>query len=540
MSALIASISAADVSGTLRQRCLELGIPIWQCDGAGAIVSQPEEPAAIRAWLRSAALRTRVESAALAWSRIAVPGAAELFQGCWLLPVVEKSGTRRISLMGALALCESMLGAAEFYEICRVAELDATGVSRAMQPLLKRGPLEVEQLSKVLHWSQADLSRAAHDKRALDGFSQQLSQAYEETNLLFRLAGLMDSAADPAELIQVICDELHRVLPFQWLAIRFSEKSREVPSLAGKLLIAGKTELPRRELDGCAAGLMNSQAGEDWVRLLEPAQSDLAALAGSEVLAEPIRHDSQIIGVLMAGNKTGPEPEISSAEMQFTAAAAGFLGIFHENLARFKEQKALFTGTLQALTASIDAKDQYTCGHSERVALLAAQMATALGLKRVEIEQYRIAGLVHDVGKIGVPEAVLCKVGRLTNEEFAQIKLHPEIGHGILKDIPLLAPMLPGVLHHHEKWGGGGYPHGLQGEEIPLIARVLALADSFDAMSSTRSYRPAMTREAVLAEIRKCAGTQFDPSLAPAFVSLDFSEYDAALRRRQSPAAVAA
>jgi HD-GYP domain-containing protein (c-di-GMP phosphodiesterase class II) len=540
MSASRASISAADVPGTLLQRCLELGIPLWQCDGAGAIVSQPEEPLSIRSWLQSPALRMRVESAALAWAKAAEPAATELFEGCWLLPLVEKRGTRRIGLMAALALCERVLGAGEFYEICQLAQLDATEVARAMQPLLKRGPHEVDQLSKVLLWSQADLARAAHDKRALDGFSQQLAQAYEETNLLFRLAGLMDSAADPAELIQVICDELHRVLPFQWLAIRFSERSREVPSLAGRLLIAGRPALAQQALDDRAAGLIESQNTEGWARLLGPARSDLAALAGSEVLAEPIRHDQRFIGVLLAGNKTGPDPEISSAEMQFTAAAAGFVGIFHENIARFKEQKALFTGTLQALTASIDAKDPYTCGHSERVALLAAQMAAALGLERREIEKYRIAGLVHDVGKIGVPEAVLCKLGRLTNDEFAQIKRHPEIGHGILKDIPLLAPMLPGVLHHHEQWGGSGYPHRLRGEEIPLIARVLALADSFDAMSSTRSYRPAMTREAVLAEIRKCAGTQFDPSLAPIFISLDFSEYDAALPQRQSPGAAAA
>jgi putative two-component system response regulator len=133
------------------------------------------------------------------------------------------------------------------------------------------------------------------------------------------------------------------------------------------------------------------------------------------------------------------------------------------------------------------------------------------------------------VGKIGVPEAVLTKPGRLTDEEFAQIKLHPGIGYNILKDIPALTGVLPGVLWHHERWDGRGYPDKLAGENIPLIARVLALADTFDAMSSNRSYRPAIVRPKVLEEIHKNAGIQFDPQLAPMFVTLPFDEFDAAL-----------
>ena len=171
----------------------------------------------------------------------------------------------------------------------------------------------------------------------------------------------------------------------------------------------------------------------------------------------------------------------------------------------------MFMGVLKGMTTAIDAKDAYTCGHSERVGLLASRLALAAGLGAEEAERYRLAGLVHDVGKIGVAEAVLSKSGRLNDEEFAQIKKHPEIGHQILRDIPLMEDILPGVLHHHERWDGKGYPAGLAGESIPLIGRILALADTFDAMSSTRAYRPAMPRESVLAEIRRCSASQFDP-----------------------------
>jgi len=135
------------------------------------------------------------------------------------------------------------------------------------------------------------------------------------------------------------------------------------------------------------------------------------------------------------------------------------------------------------------------------------------------------------VGKIGVPEAVLCKPGRLTDQEFALIKLHPEIGHRILRDIPQLQDILPGVLHHHERWDGKGYPHGLKGEDIPLSARLLGLADTFDAMSSTRAYRSALPRDVVLAEVQRSAGSQFDPELAKLMLGLDLTEYDRMVAR---------
>jgi HD-GYP domain-containing protein (c-di-GMP phosphodiesterase class II) len=125
-----------------------------------------------------------------------------------------------------------------------------------------------------------------------------------------------------------------------------------------------------------------------------------------------------------------------------------------------------------------------------------------------------------------VPEHVLLKPGKLTDEEFDWIRRHPEMGHRILKDIPQLNDILPGVLYHHERWDGKGYPQGLQGDGIPLVARLIGLADSFDAMSSTRTYRSALSRSQVLKEIENCSGSQFDPHLALTFLSLDFSEYD--------------
>jgi HD-GYP domain-containing protein (c-di-GMP phosphodiesterase class II) len=210
------------------------------------------------------------------------------------------------------------------------------------------------------------------------------------------------------------------------------------------------------------------------------------------------------------------------------------MSIFLENAALYDDLNAMFLGTLEALTASIDAKDRYTCGHSRRVARLTQQLAEAIGLDEHTVSRCHIAGLVHDVGKIGVPEAVLLKPGKLNAEEFAWIRRHPEMGYRILKDIPQLSDVLPGVLYHHERWDGKGYPEGLCGEQVPLIARLIGLADSFDAMSSTRTYRSAMSRPQVLEEIGHCAGAQFDPDLAAAFVRLDFAEFDRMVREHQA------
>ena len=241
------------------------------------------------------------------------------------------------------------------------------------------------------------------------------------------------------------------------------------------------------------------------------------------------------MAVLLAGNRHLLDPEVTSGDMKFLGAVADLLGVFHENMCRFAEQRAMSLGTVRALANAIDAKDAYTRGHSERVALLAAQLAAATGGDPSTVERYRISGLIHDVGKIGVPEAVLCKAGRLTDDEFALIKRHPTIGVTILQDVPALTDVMAGVLHHHERYDGRGYPRGLKGVDIPLIARALALADTFDAMSSNRSYRSALPREQVLAEVVKNSGSQFDPALAAAFVTLDFGLFDDMLAAARGP-----
>lgn len=203
-------------------------------------------------------------------------------------------------------------------------------------------------------------------------------------------------------------------------------------------------------------------------------------------------------------------------------------------------QRALLNGVLQALMLSLDAKDSYTKGHSVRVSYLAKRIAAELGLGAEEIELIGTAGLVHDLGKIGVPENVLRKTSRLTDDEFTLIKLHPDIGRKIVQEIPTIFQLVPAVLHHHERWDGRGYPSGLAGESIPRFARILAVSDSVDAMSSSRCYTEPLPQGQVLAEIARCSGSQFDPVVVAALQRVDLTEYAEMLREHRGERTVAA
>jgi putative nucleotidyltransferase with HDIG domain len=175
---------------------------------------------------------------------------------------------------------------------------------------------------------------------------------------------------------------------------------------------------------------------------------------------------------------------------------------------------------LSVLTRAIEARDPYTRGHSARVTALAEEVARRLGWSVEQLTALRIGGPLHDIGKLAVSDDVLRKEGRLDPEELDQIREHPTIGARILLRMAALREAIPYVLYHHERWDGNGYPSGKSGEEIPVEARVLAVADAFDAMTSDRPYRRALSREQALAEVERCAGTQFDPEIARIFLEV--------------------
>jgi HD-GYP domain-containing protein (c-di-GMP phosphodiesterase class II) len=236
-------------------------------------------------------------------------------------------------------------------------------------------------------------------------------------------------------------------------------------------------------------------------------------------------------GWLVAVNKIGPgapqpgRPGRPPRPVPFRKADAAVLMPFASLLSlqarsvrRIQDLRELLVGLTRSLTAAIDAKDSYTYGHSERVARVGVELGRQMGLSEDDLSDVYLAGLLHDIGKIGIADAVLTKPGKLTAEEFEHLKQHPVIGYNILKDLGALKNLLPGVLYHHERYDGKGYPKGLEGEAIPLLARVLAVADAYDAMSTNRPYRPAMAVAEVEAELQQGANTQWDGRVIEAFL----------------------
>jgi HD-GYP domain-containing protein (c-di-GMP phosphodiesterase class II) len=380
--------------------------------------------------------------------------------------------------------------------------------------LLRMGQLATERL--VADRRLRQLEREAKD------LSRNVSTSYEEISLLYRLTQNLKLSSNREELGKLALQWLAETLPVESLAIQYSSSSKlgavtgdddDEPVLLtyGPCPVSGD-EVTRiietLELDPSRRLVLINRAttlGENW-----------QWPAVRELIIVPLSEGANSFGWLVALNHARGE-EFGMVETSLLSSVGTILGIHSGNAELYRQQRELFAGVVQAITCAIDAKDPYTCGHSDRVARVAVCLAQALGCDAKELDTIYLSGLLHDVGKIGIDDQVLRKPGKLTVAEYDHIKTHSEIGHRILSDIKQLDEVWPVVLHHHERWDGNGYPRGLAGEAIPFLARIIAVADSFDAMSSDRPYRSCMADEQLDAILREGAGTQWDPRVVDAF-----------------------
>jgi HD-GYP domain-containing protein (c-di-GMP phosphodiesterase class II) len=354
-----------------------------------------------------------------------------------------------------------------------------------------------------------------------DQLSLHIASTYEEISLIFRLTQNLRIGSQEAELGRTALKWLVEIMPFEglalWLLPQQNDSRNEQDKSEPWLITAGNCPLEREAFlqmvdelgarpDGHPVVVNHVSAAESLWRVPEIRQ----------LILLPIAEGRQLFGYLAAFNHS-QGGEFGTAEADLLSSVAAILGIHSSNADLYRKQAELLSGIVRALTSAIDAKDPYTCGHSDRVARVAVRLARELNCDAATIETIYLAGLLHDVGKIGIDESVLRKPGKLTPAEFEHIQTHVRIGHNILVDLKQLDKVLPVVLHHHESWDGSGYPDGLAGEQIPYLARIVAVADAFDAMKSDRPYRQGMDDEKLDAIIRAGAGKQWDAKVVAAF-----------------------
>jgi len=382
----------------------------------------------------------------------------------------------------------------------------------------------------------------------LDEYASQVTRDFEELSWLRSLAErpeLWHPQNDLQNIASVILPPLCDVLSVEAIFLFVTDTQTGADTLAFR---AGETEVrdhTMMELVGQFADQIVEQPVVRNSNSLHRGWQDLEGIRSCALV--PIANNSQRFGWLVMVNKLArPDADcladLSPQLREFGTFEAGLLqsaglnlAAHASNLQSFRQIEDLVVGVIRAMINSIDAKDAYTRGHSDRVAAMGRTLAAKLGLDPQEQHDVYMSGLLHDIGKIGVPDSVLGKPTRLSEEEFAIVQRHPEIGYSILKHLKQLAFVLPGVLHHHECFDGSGYPHGLAGEEIPLMGRILAVADAYDAMTSTRPYRNGMPRAKAEAILRAGAGEQWDTRIIDAFMQCADEMYSICQVNRQHP-----
>ena len=366
-----------------------------------------------------------------------------------------------------------------------------------------------------------------------------LAGMYEEISLLHRLVRNMQITRSDIQAGQDALAALADILSAEGFVLKLNhqcddERFEATEQDSDAYLFHGERKISESEVDDILDYLAASDLSNPIV--LNPPETDHEDWPAPEIrqiVAAPLVEGNRDFGWILAFNDAKGN-DYTGVAGSLVASVAGILGIHCDNTFQFRQRTELTAGVLRALTSAIDAKDPYTCGHSERVAKIAVRLARQLGCDRDSLQTIYFSGLLHDIGKIGIDDNLLRKPGRLSAAEFEHIMLHPKLGHKILRNLKQLDQALPAVLHHHEACDGSGYPDGLTGEDIPYLARIVAVADAVDAMASDRSFRSGMADDKIDRILREGAGKQWDSRVVDAFFAIreDLREFGHQQRAR--------
>lgn len=352
-----------------------------------------------------------------------------------------------------------------------------------------------------------------------------LKRAQRHLSTLHRVSELFSGARD----IQALCDATLRAILEVLSADRGAIVLRDEHGTGHPEVLAARSKMQAAEPFAVSRTLIADVITQGVSVFAHDASSDIRFADGQSVIGQrvrsvmcvPLRTTDEILGALYVDSLSGAG-RFNESDLELLAAIGNQAGVAMHRVRLMGELERLLLDTIKAIAATIDARDGYTHRHSERVAMLTAQLANELGLSDSERETAELSALLHDVGKIAVPDSILNKPGKLTPEEYAEMQKHPVHGARILGNIQsaTVKAVLPGVKYHHERWDGGGYPEGLKGENIPFLGRLLGVADFYDALTSARAYRPAMPSETAMDMIAKGSGAHFDPRVAAALIRI--------------------
>jgi len=383
---------------------------------------------------------------------------------------------------------------------------------------------EARQDARVLSFLR-DLGRLTHENSSLQSemiqISDELATRSEEINLLYSVSGRLTRADDLHSTVMHVLREWRGTMggrcAFLWLRDRVLLETSVADG------VATPTPETRPVWEAFARRLLDTlvHSGHDShvERLVAPHAIARALGGDQDCIAVPLVHDGRARGVV-CGLRPAAAEDFAVSEVRLLRSLAAQLSLAVSNSDLYEDLKQFLTSTVKALVAVIDAKDSYTAGHSERVNIVSMLIGSEMNLDLRELEDLYWGSLLHDVGKIGMPEAILNKPSALDDTEIEIMKQHPVRGWDMLHAIDRLRGAAVGVRDHHERWDGGGYPHQLVGDAIPIIARIIAVADAFDALISNRSYRKGRAAVRAVDVIAAEAGRQFDPGVVAALERL--------------------
>lgn len=366
--------------------------------------------------------------------------------------------------------------------------------------------------------------------RSFNDMSAQLGQQFTALSEMGRLVQTILAAHDRETIIDAVMSQFRNSVSCEWLGISLTDENSTFlfmtsyyngPKGDTTETVLFETLLGGEELETLrvAAESLHVKAAQGFTALLAPMVSE----GGEDFFLLPIFIQDRFLGTLILGYRFAPER--IREELVRSRQLADEIAIALDNVRLIDELNWLNRGTVEVLANAVDAKSPWTAGHSKRVTMLAMDIGREMGLSKGDLELLQWGGLFHDMGKIGVPEYILDKTGKLTEEEYTLIKKHPEKGAEMLKPIRAYHGAIPLVAQHHEQFDGQGYPLGLAGEEIALGARILAVADVFDALYSNRPYRQGWEIGRVLSYLEEKAGSDFDPEVVNAFQKIDLTAY---------------